>query len=849
MLVSVLLLGGASVARGQSRGDKDGKPTITVDFGLTGVIWPERWTPITVSLTCGPLPFDGLLAVEYQQDSTQTAQIIRPVAGTPNKTVSVQMMVSVPPSCRRIEVSLFDRSRGLGSRPVQRLVFAQNPDRDELPLPTMTTRGGRAGPVVVGVGSASGPAAAVSMLSDFTTGESAVPNTTVHAALVSAAHLPLVWAGYDGVLFLAAEADASLSTDPRALAAVREWVSAGGRLVIFVTTVSSEWCQWLPPQDSADGRPRLPVQIDPPTEGPAPDGLAEALRAQIERIGTARDKALAAMPETALPDHGGRPVPPSPSESEAPAAARPALDTPAAAPNPGPEPAASLAYRPIRLTEFGAAGGWSVRWPVSGAGGAGVLAEGPVGFGWVTVVGFDPRRAATMVSAAATRAAWTGILENALADWRVASVPPDAKNYYAANTPESGSLSLAPTIGQAARSAVLDRLSDVPAAGSEVFPLIVAAMVVLALLIGPVDAIMLRRLRLRHRSWATALGWIALASLATYGAPGLSRSSVTHVGRVSAIDAIAPRPGPQGQDDPPPLAWRSSLSGVFAGRTARVEFTGATAGAWWRGVSALSSVDYYGRQNRSHMHAAGRATQLLPDLGALAVGDRPDPWGGFGVGSPGAGGNHLAPAYLRLWTFRTFQDQARVNPPLGAAVEPVSADGEDGWRVHLFNVPDGAIIANAMLRLGSDWYSLEFPKEPGAAGRRVGVAGKRRGDAAEFLATAPENPELIYGRWGVQAQTLFKPGLALGLPGADRRAMAIRRMAESGRWAAVYLQLDDMPPDVRADGAGDAVYKHTVVCRLLVPLGGSPGSAVTPVPAEEPVGDFPAPSTHGGPPR
>jgi hypothetical protein len=75
--------------------------------------------------------------------------------------------------------------------------------------------------------------------------------------------------------------------------------------------------------------------------------------------------------------------------------------------------------------------------------------------------------------------------------------------------------------------------------------------------------------------------------------------------------------------------------------------------------------------------------------------------------------------------------------------------------------------------------------------------------------------------WGDQAPVNHesRPGTMLDIPGPDRRTQAVADRVRGGQWAAVYLSVEDVPPETRL--AWPSRYEHTCVLRLLVPLEGA----------------------------
>src|SRR5262245_47943725 len=90
------------------------KTTLFVNFGLSaaGVMRPDgdSWLPVILSVQGGSKPFEGVVRAEFQQDATQSASIVTPVAATPGKTSVARIALPLPAVCSRVEFSLIDRS-------------------------------------------------------------------------------------------------------------------------------------------------------------------------------------------------------------------------------------------------------------------------------------------------------------------------------------------------------------------------------------------------------------------------------------------------------------------------------------------------------------------------------------------------------------------------------------------------------------------------------------------------------------------------------------------------------------------------------------------------------------------
>ncbi|MBX3358311.1 MAG: hypothetical protein KF745_07770 [Phycisphaeraceae bacterium] len=788
-----------------------------------------RWLPVVVSIQGGTKPFDGVLRIEFTQTSSRTAAVVTRVAATPGRISDYTVAINPSPSAGRIAFSLID-SRG----EVARVVYSTAPDSTEMQLPLINGRNQQIAALCVGP--PGGIAASVAPALELQ--PVGIIASQARAPSIGADALPGAWAAYDSLRVLIVEAESAARADPRALAAIHEWVSSGGRLIIIASRPGREWRSWLPPAPFGSV-----VTIDEPADLPTPRdlaGVAAAVRPRgnlVDRTRTDRTYTWTSSGYQRVygpVDLSSRTANTLGSDSTDPAHAP--ADPAAAAPTPVPSP--SVTARIVRITPAGREFGWRTRWTAhsvspdeitvqspeltTGDGAAGLIAEGPVGFGFVTIVGVDPRRCTTVLSEPAIKAVWESILRPAVVD--------------SSATAASQWGGYAVPLTESARSSVLDSLSDVPTVGPGAFRLIIVAMVLLALLLGPIDAFILGRLSLRHRSWISALLWISIASIAAYQFPLLARSTECVVNRVRVIDALFPAHASVGPTAPgasslravapgsgaaTPLAWQTGLTGFFAGSTLSASFTGDRIGSsWWRCVVA-NDENYWGIQDsqRDSFGGAIPFAETVPDLASL--GSAPDPWGGWPLvpNASGLAGAPLAPTTYPLWTFHTFEDRSRTLPPFDVRLSDSVADGAtpESPLVVLSNLPEDATLVWGALRTANAWSELTFNEPTGAT---------RTASLARFSAVIPTPwalPENLtqgyyyyYANQNRAGALPSLPGVALQLTGPDTREQAVSALLATGRWAAVYASLDHAPDDMTL--SVPAQRRTRLVLRAVIPI-------------------------------
>jgi hypothetical protein len=418
----------------------------------------------------------------------------------------------------------------------------------------------------------------------------------------------------------------------------------------------------------------------------------------------------------------------------------------------------------------------------------------------VSILGLDPTRAPAEVSAKASSPVWRGVLEPVVADWLERAAGADRQG-----------LSTGAPQERAANTAI-ERLGDVPVISDSVFVMIAGAMLLLVALVGPLDYFVLRRKRLGHRSWITALFWIAAASAVAFGAPRIVRTAPTQVNRITVVDAMLGS-GP---------LFQSGVTGVYAGRSGSMRLEGIAPTSWWRGRSVSYGTEEF------------RGLAVVTTTQRAAGGEA-----GSTRGAP------LEQVPIALWTFRAFADDATGSPMWSSLTGRIHREG-DGYRVTLAGLPKGVVVTEATLRIGGKWRTLTAPppppETPATTVYRRGVVQARPepvlpvpvGSGAEgswsglfpdaFITEAPvrawSNPpqeNAGYGMWGYMGQALdLRPGPMLDLPGADRRGLGVAQRTTDDACGAVCLNLVRCPADLTP--GWPAKTDHTAVLRLLIPL-------------------------------
>jgi hypothetical protein len=768
---------------GRAQDSKRDELSVSIYFGWQDQMPVERWAPIMALISAGDSSLSGSLVAEYEQDATNLARYSTPFATTPGAATQVQVQVVLPAMCYHVRLSVVSDSGEtlwvedcrLGSsaaQPLPTLLRADMPivgvvGRSWLPeafaqWPGIVAIDGFGDTRVVDPG-AKHPLAA---RSDFAWSHAAA----VHADV---GKLPTTWIGYDGLAVLVVIPDESHPPDPRAVEAIHRWVEAGGRLVIQADAPGEAWRDWMPSEMASH------VEVSAAVRDAAPAQAQDAITRIARRIEHVRRNEV---PNAATPG----------TEGNLPVAAE------------------TVQLRPLHLTEAGKKAGWMVLWPF---GDSAAVVEGQLGFGSVALVGFDPAKTMELASGTGTGAVWRAVLEPIAMDYleRVLS-PYDARYGYGYN----------PATSQAANNAALERVAKVPGLGESVVIMLLACILLLGGMVGPLDYFVLRRMSALQRSWVTAMGWILIASVLAYVGPRVIRAEPTRVNRVSVEDCIA-LPLLDGAPERVaalggPVAMRSGLTGIYAGDSGVAHFASADATSWWRGVTA---------QNENQV-SVPNGKSLLPIVQKAAG-------GASGSGRGGA----LTDLPVALWTFRTFVDES--SPP--ASIRARIRETGEGWSVVIAGLPGKARVTTAALRVGDKWCTptresrvrngTTDPALPDAPspGRASDLKPDSVGsmDDGVWSASFPLRyaDPLVPRMWGAldvvagysfgPAPTDMRPGPLLDLYGPARRSRAIDKAVESARWGAVYLDVADWPVDTSVTWRSEG--EQTRVLRVLVPLG------------------------------
>lgn len=753
-IARLIVLAAAALICPIGAGQVQGPIPLSAQFGFDNTYVAGRWMPITVTL--GPIEraIDGLLVVEFTQDASQKARILVPFATTPNRAIPIDVVAAIPSGCPEVKLSVVGgNGRELASRRYESIPVRGDPLPDSLP----SGRG-----LIVSVGD------------------------TSLRHVVSPWHTARRTARTD---------EAEIDSEP---------------LLDHIRYDDPETDKTATPQGTIRVRPS-----ETQTEAPSPRSLRELASAtidadQLPRVWTAYDGVLAlvinvrdvlradprsvrAVQEWVLaggtliliasdpgdgwrrwitPETGTAAVDLDPLGAVS-------IDESARAeisPRSGVTSAVREATgRAIRLSREAEKCGATLEWRVAGDSRAGLLARVPAGFGTIVILGAEPQRLLETVNVEAMRTPWERILQPILHDR--AMLEPSERDRSQAFVSSPGNRT------SHALAGTLASLAAVDPPGDGVFALVCIGLAVLAMLIGPFDAIVLKRKGLSHRSWLTATGWIVGGAGIAYTLPLLARSGPTTVNRVACVDVLPLESGEA-------MAFESAAVGIFMGQRATLRLGAMDTAAWARGVSPL---DY------EHFGPGPRERIAVFQTVQAAVSPP------FNIPTDLSAG---------IWTFRTFIEERTATLPMTV----LAASLEEGWRIEIKGLPAEYRVMSAWLARNDTWQHANTPLPESEVVDSLAFEFSREAISQVEPEEWQESMEAGFRVWGgphLRAPSV-KPGELRYLPGADRRAGAMRRYMQLADVGVLHLTLHHESP--YRDVGVASVGKTDIAMRILVAL-------------------------------
>ncbi|MBN1362326.1 MAG: DUF4350 domain-containing protein [Sedimentisphaerales bacterium] len=520
-----------------------GKVEFNVDFfcGWDGYYRPMEWTPVEIGITSDLTePFAGTFTISARQDGLNTLNVVRSFVLTPDLPQNLPLVTKVAFGMGKCDLAIRDRrgrvqwdysadiwdysSQARLMRPIQEhdllIGVVGQPQFGLLRLPRETASASNRGPGKVNVGR--------------------------KVARV----VPRDWTGFVSLdVLVLYDPDWSL-LHRESLQAISEWVSNGGTLLLVLG--------------------QHPLSQDSPLAEAIPFYLGEPRERTIDTevladwgLNSSAAETVVAWPLFAKPD--------------------------------------ALLTKHTSAEE----GGY-------------LYGLGSVGFGRVAVLSFDP---AQLSEGQAARAAafWTSHIKACL-DVPLTAAQRDTQEretrirsqYDPFLAGRAGAVQASQVAARNGRTIVLTREGDDAEGGrndsmyqisvaqsaanrvmeylyelSQMKPLsiwwVILILTTLALLLGPVDYLILKRLDRLPLTWLTSTGWIVVFTVGAYYGVQALRGGRMQLRAISVLDGIADSN----------CAWATHYAGLFAPRSADYRLEGLGPRQWWSGIAPSQEQLYY----------------------------------------------------------------------------------------------------------------------------------------------------------------------------------------------------------------------------------------------------------------
>ena len=229
---------------------------------------------------------------------------------------------------------------------------------------------------------------------------------------------------------------------------------------------------------------------------------------------------------------------------------------------------------------------------------ASLYGAGHIGFGRIAVLAFEPAQFGD-AQVGRSSAFWTRQIADCIRDEARPSVDPGPSSLHDMVGVSGRGRTIVLTSGDSQASAPAGfnpndnrhRIGVAQIAGNQVMnylfelrqmqPLsiwwVILTLTALAILLGPVDYFILKRLDRQPLTWLTSTGWIVVFTLGAYYGVQWLRAGSMELRAVTVLDGIADSN----------CAWATCYAGVFAPRSDDYELEGLTPDQWWSGIAPM----------------------------------------------------------------------------------------------------------------------------------------------------------------------------------------------------------------------------------------------------------------------
>jgi len=297
---------------------------------------------------------------------------------------------------------------------------------------------------------------------------------------------------------------------------------------------------------------------------------------------------------------------------------------------------------------------------------------------------------------------------------------------------------------------------------------ILAFLGTMALLIGPVDYMVLKRLNRLPWTYVTFLIILAVFTAVAYFGVEFLRAGHNQLRRFVFIDKIQSSP----------YAWQTGFTGIYASRSGDYTLTDLPGDGWWSGIAPAQQ--YYG-----------------PTAGIKSIVECVQQQGNIPVSLP-----------VNIWSMRTLIDeQPAADFPLTAKIVTTP----EGINATITNTGKGTIDSGS-IRINDQWWDFEniLP------GKSIAIQSSPtlRGSVHPTWHDVNINPQQQVYAHGSQQ---FSPKFSFQANGIFPRSHGIERLVAQGH-AVVYAQINnaaDCP--IRVKNKKTDILNITYV-RLIIPI-------------------------------
>lgn len=494
--------------------------------GWDGYYRPLEWTPVEIGITTNLTePSEGVFIIGAQQDGLNTLNIMHNIVLTPNQRLDLPLAAKLDFRIGRCILTIEDKR---GRTQWQEAVDLWDFSTGNQLLKVVQDRD-----LLVGV--MGQPQFGLRRLGEDTTCMSPRGAGTVYVGTKTPEMMPWDWTGFASLDVLVLYDPDWTLLRPQQVKAVCDWVSNGGILLLVLG--------------------RHPLPKDSP--------LADLLPVSIGELRTCE------IPSDILGQWG--------------------LDSG----RPQTVPAWPLSARP----------GASL-WQKTDVPGVGCLfGAGYAGFGRVAVLGFDPS-GLSQEQARRTAEFWTSRIAACLDVQPSAPIvvpAPDGTRIgggcrrtilLKSQTPgNAGPRQLSQNqfsigIAQDASNRVMEYLYQLRQMRPVSIWWVILTLSALAILLGPVDYLVLKRFDKLPYTWLTSTGWIVLFTVGAYYGVQYLRGGTMQLRAISVLDSVADSN----------CAWGTYYTGVFAPRSDNYRLDGLKETQWWAGMAPTQEITWATRR-------------------------------------------------------------------------------------------------------------------------------------------------------------------------------------------------------------------------------------------------------------